>query len=618
MNNHNIRIRIILILIVLITISIFIRIVYLSYKKTEDYNILESGDFIFKRGNILDKNGRILATSDELESLYANSKETKSINEASKKISEILNISQDYIINKLNEKKNFVWIKRQITPQQAKQIELLKIKGFKLKKEYKRFYPNKNLASHILGFCNIDGRGVEGIEKSMDKYLIPAFSKQNYSLNENDPEGSNIVLTIDSNIQAISEMIMKQSVINFKATFGSLILLDGLTGEILSLANYPDFNPNSYNEYDQVNFRNQAIFHQFEPGSVFKIFSISALLDNNLINASDFFFCDGVYINGDVKVKCTGIHGSVNYQGILKYSCNDGMLQAAENIKDIDLYHYLKLFGFGARTSINLPGEQPGILRPIENWSSRSMFAIPIGQEISVNSLQIVRAATTFVNDGIMIEPYIVKKITDYNNNVIRSFGRTEIRRVINKGVSNKILLAMQKSTEPGGTVDDLVVEDIGFAAKSGTAEIYDVGLRDYSKTDFTSSLLTIFPLNNPRYILYIVFSKPKSEIKWGGVLGAETANNLLYYLKDYLNLSNENIYSINNNNIKIYSRYEKLKKLPAKMPNLKGLTAGDVLDIFSDVNIKFKIFGTGRVYKQIPEENEIIKKNNKVEIYLE
>ena len=274
------------------------------------------------------------------------------------------------------------------------------------------------------------------------------------------------------------------------------------------------------------------------------------MLDNNLINSSDFFYCDGIYKNGNISVKCTGNHGLVNYQDILKYSCNDGMLQAAENIKDVDLYHYLKQFGFGTRTSIALPGEQPGILRPIEKWSTRSMFAVPIGQEISVNSLQMVQAATTFINDGIMIEPYIVKKITDKNNNVIKSFGRTEIRRVINKGISNKILLAMYKSTEPGGTVDDLTIEDINFAAKSGTAEIYDVRLRGYSETDFTSSLITIFPLNNPRYILYIVFNKPKSEIKWGGILGAETANNLLYYLKSYLNLSSENIYTIQSNDI--------------------------------------------------------------------
>ena len=165
MNNQNIRIRIILVLTLIITIALCIRIVYLSFKKTEEYNILESGEFIFKRGNILDKNGRILATSDELESLYANSKEIKSIEEASKKISKVLNIPQTSIINKLKEKKNFIWIKRQITPHEAKQIDSLKIKGLKLKKEYKRFYPNKNLASHILGFCNIDGRGVESCNR---------------------------------------------------------------------------------------------------------------------------------------------------------------------------------------------------------------------------------------------------------------------------------------------------------------------------------------------------------------------------------------------------------------------------------------------------------------------
>ncbi len=611
------RIRIVLILTLLISILISFRIFYLSNKKIEDYNILESGEFRFKRGNIIDRNGRLLATSDELESLYANPKEVKSIENASKKISEVLNISHNTIKNKLKQKKNFVWIKRQITPQQAKIIRSLKIQGFKLKKEYKRFYPNKNLASQILGFCNIDGRGVEGVEKSMDAYLIPDFSKQNYKLNEIEPKGFNVALTIDSNIQAISEITIKKNVINCKADSGSLILLDGLTGEILCIANYPDFDPNFYNEYNQINFRNIAAFNQFEPGSVFKIFTLSAILDSKLIDDSDFYFCDGKYERNDFIVKCTGEHGAINYHGILKYSCNDGMLQVAEKIKDVDLYHYLKQFGFGARTSIKLPGEQSGILRPIEKWSGRSMFSIPIGQEISVNSLQIVQASTTFINDGIMIEPYVIKKIIDNNNNVIKNFNRTEIRRVLDKGISNKILSAMHDSTKIGGTVDDLIVEGIDFAAKSGTAEIYDVRLRAYSESDFTSSLITIFPLHNPRYILYIVFNKPKSEIKWGGVLGAETVNNLLYYLAGYLNLNIENIYSIKNKYIKVNTKYEKLKKLPSKMPNLTGLTAGDAIDIFSNVMVKFKIHGNGKIYKQIPLENEVIKENNTLELYL-
>lgn len=616
-NTHNLRIRIILLMILLVAIILIIRIIYLSSKNIEEYSILESGEFTFKRGNISDRNGRLLATSDELESLYANSKEIKSIDDSSKKISEVLNIQQYIIKNKLKENKEFIWIKRQITPQQAYTIKSLNLQGFKLKKEYKRFYPNKNLASHILGFCNIDGRGEEGIEKSMDSYLISDFNKQNYQLNEIEPEGYNISLTIDSNIQAVSEKIISESVVKFKSDFGSIILIDGISGEILSMANSPDFDPNSYQEYNQLNFRNNAIFQQFEPGSIFKIFSISALLDNNLIDTSNFYFCDGKYDKNGVTVKCTGHHGSLNYYGILRYSCNDAMLQAVENINDFDLYQYLKIFGFGTRTSISLPGEQPGILRDIENWTSRSMYSIPIGQEVSINALQLVRAATTFLNDGILIEPFIIKKIIDKNNNVLKSFERKEIRRVINKGVSNKVLLAMHSSTEPGGTIDDLVLEGVQFAAKSGTGQIYDINSKSYSNIDVTSSLLIIFPLDNPRYILYIAFNKPKVSVNWGGIIGAEAANNLLYYLKSYLNLSNENIYAIKNKNIIINSNYEKLKELPSKMPNLIGLTSGEILDIFSAVDVKFRIFGNGKVYKHVPGENEIITKKSIIEIYL-
>ncbi|MCK4797236.1 MAG: PASTA domain-containing protein [Spirochaetes bacterium] len=613
----NIRLRIILILSLIISISIGIRIIYLSSKKPEEYNILEKGEFTIKRGEILDRNNRLLAISDELESVYANPKEIKSLDITSKKLSQILNISQKSIIKKLKQNKSFVWIKRQITPKQANIIKFQKINGIKLKKEYKRFYPNKNLASHILGFCDIDSTGVEGIEKSMDSYLISNISDQNLMEKNTKLEGLNITITIDSNIQAIAEKIISQGVINEKANAGSLILLDGKTGEILCMANYPDFDPNSFKDYTQKNFRNYSIFYQFEPGSVLKIFTIAALLDTNSITKSDFFYCDGAYKKNNVTVKCTGVHGVINYYDILKYSCNDGMLQACENINDVNLHHYLKSFGFGMRTSIILPGEQPGILRDIDKWSHRSMFSIPLGQEISVNALQILRAATVYVNDGIMIEPFIIKKITDINNKIIKSNKPKQIRRVIKKGISQNILNAMKNSTSEGGTAKDLNVEGIEFAAKSGTAQIYDKKINKYLENDFTSSLLVIFPFNNPRYVVYVVFHNPKVEIKWGGVIGAKIINRFVSSLTGYIDFYPDKSFSIKNKNIKINKEFKKLMKIPAKMPDLKGLSAHDVMDIFSLIDVNFEVKGNGIVYSHYPKKNEIINKNTIIKLYL-
>ena len=626
MKKINIRLRILLIIIFFLSISAAVRIVYLSIQSTDEYSILERGEFTFKRGDILDRNNKLLATSDELDSLYANPREIKSIDDTSQFLSNVLNIPKSSIVSKLKSRSNFVWIKRQLSPGQAELIRSKKISGIGLKKEYKRFYPNKDLASHILGFCNLDSKGVEGIEKSMDSYLISDVNKQNFAADQTENDGLNVALTIDANIQAFSDKTVSLFTKKFKAAAGSMILLDGKSGEILSMSNYPAFDPNSYYEYDQSSFRNYAIFNQYEPGSVMKIFSIASLLDSEKISGNDFFYCDGSYTENGVTVNCTGVHGAVNYYGIFKYSCNAGMLQAAKKISDADFYHYLKLFGFGLRTTVLLPGEQPGLFRDLKNWNFRSMMSIPLGQEISVNALQIVRASTTFFNDGIMIEPYIVRNVSDRNNRMIKTYDRKEVRRVLGEGVSQKIITAMKSSTEIGGSASKLNVDGIQFAAKSGTGEVFDTSLNQYSSKNFTSSLLVFFPLEKPKYILYIVFFNPKSKYNevqhnvapaWGGIIGAETINYFLASLTGYLQINPVINYEITEKEMTKKREFSKVVSLPIIMPDITGLSAGDVSDIFLPVNVKVRVSGNGRVIKQSPAAGEILDNGAEIKIEL-
>jgi cell division protein FtsI (penicillin-binding protein 3) len=616
MAEKNIRLRAFLISIIIITVIMITRIVYLSFKSPEDFNILEKGEFTVRRGDIYDRNGKLLAVSDELDSLYANPREIKDIEKTASVLSKIVNIPERTIRDNLDKKRSFVWLKRQISPKQAELIKSFDLQGISLKKEYKRFYPNKKLASQILGFCNIDSRGVEGIEKSMDSYLIARPGESDIVPGSNT-EGFNVVLTVDGNIQALAERVISEAITDENAGSGSLILMDGVSGEVLCMANYPDYDPNSYKEFSQEDFRNNSIFNQFEPGSIFKIFTIASLLDKNLLERSDFFFCDGAYQSNGITVKCTGHHGSLNYYGILKYSCNSGMLEAAEKINEGDLYYYLKLFGFGGRTSVLLPGEQPGILRNSDSWSIRSKLAIPIGQEVSVNALQIMQATTTFLNDGIMVEPLIVKAITDINGNIIKTFDKKEIRRVVKSGVSQEILNAMKSSTSPGGTVTMLKIEGIDFAAKSGTGQIYDPKLRKYLENDFTSSLLLVFPFDRPKYIAFIVFNRPKGRSIWGGVIGSIAFNKFISSLTGYIDLPTQKKYYMDVKSLKIRKEFNRLKDLPSKMPDLTGLNANDVMDIFSESGIEIRAYGNGLVYRQIPEKEELINKNTIVKLYL-
>lgn len=539
------RLRVFLIIVLILSVILSIRIIYLSSLNSNEYKILESKKFVVRRGDIFDAHDRLLATSDELDSVYANPGDVEFKKEAAITLGKILKIPASKIYSDLTKDKSFVWIKRQITPAQANRVKKANIDGIDLIKEYKRFYPNKSLAAQILGFCDVDNKGQEGLEKSMNSYLIPSNRKELKNEN-NENRGGDVYLTIDSNIQAIGEQVIRESVLTENADSGSLILLDGKTGEIMCMANYPSYDPNFYNRYSQKYFRNFSIFNQYEPGSVLKIFSIASLLDLTLIDESDFYFCDGVYEENNVTVKCTGNHASINYLGVIKYSCNDAMLQASHRIEVKNIYTYLKSFGFGMRTSIMLPGEQAGILRDIDAWSFRSGLSVPLGQEISVNALQIVRAATFLVNDGVIIAPYIVKKVLNKDRKEVFRNERQEVRRVVRPGIAEKILDAMKTAAMSGGTAEDLNNNSMVFSAKSGTGQIYDNTEKKYLDDQFTSSLLVVFPYENPRYIGYVVFHRPKGEVKWGGVIGAKTINRLINDLSGYYIFNEDNSYYIN------------------------------------------------------------------------
>ncbi|MCG8569302.1 MAG: transpeptidase family protein [Spirochaetes bacterium] len=609
------RIRILLILFALIAIALAIRIIYLVNIPAADY-IIREGKYSIKRGDIVDSHYRILAVSDEMISLYANPYEIKKKEQTALELSTLLNLSYQEISSKLESDKNFVWIKRKIPLHYQKLIKEKKLTGIYITKEYQRFYPNRKLASHILGFCDIDNRGVEGVENIFNPYLFPEEPLSDLQL-EDKKNGLNVQLTIDSTIQAFSENILAKMVQQEHAESASIILMDGLNGEILAMANYPDFDPNLYQNSSQKYFRNTAIFNQYEPGSVIKIMTIASLLDMQMINEQSVFHCDG-FFNGDDNrvVQCTGIHGDIDIAGIFKYSCNDATLQAASLIQPANLYQSLKQFGFGEITAIRLPGEQSGILRPIDQWTSHSMLSIPIGQEISVNSLQMVQAATTFVHDGIMIKPIIIKSIFDNNQKVIQSYQSHQIRRVFKSGIAQNILHAMTFSTTSDGTVSDLSVNGIRFSAKSGTGEIFDPELGDYSPDQFSSSLLLIFPYENPRYIAYVVFHKPGGEIKWGGVIGADFFNHFLSSLTGYLDVKPP-IAEIESQNIYINREYQKINKLPSVMPDLTGLSAGDILDIFSLVKLPVLIKGKGTAYEQTPSPGTMLTEDTQIMVQL-
>ena len=525
---------IILIFILIIIIARLFSITVLSPVPI-NYNKNTNSNNSFIRGNIYDRNKNLLAISIPTQSLFLQIEQIKDEITVSKTLAKILNIPYDTILTKIRTKQGFYILKRKLSEQEIKNCESLNLPGVYLKKEYSRFYPNKNIAGHLLGFCDIDQKGIEGIEKSLNNELIPPRKNNNTN---SLIKGNDVYLTIDLQLQYQFEKALLYGYEKEMADSVNGIILDAVSGEILAIANKPDFDPNLFYQYSQNDFRNQAIFKAFEPGSVLKVFALAALLDKNKLTESILYNCSGKYTHNDVTINCQGIHGDVTYPDIIKYSCNSGMVQAAQKIDPRILYTYLKKFGFGTAVDINLPGENPGVLRRPGLWSFQSMLSIPIGQEISVTALQIAQAATAFSNNGHLVVPKIIHHITDQNEKILFHFKRTELRSVISELTAKKILTAMSEVMKPGGTGQSGEIEGFDVAGKSGTGQIIDPETGKYSKENFSSSLLTVFPAQSPKYIVYIVFHYPKGKIKFGGFIVSpvfkEIAEKMVLYYNIY------------------------------------------------------------------------------------
>src|SRR4030042_1183012 len=340
------------------------------------------------RGSIRDRNGYILAISIEKNSLFANPEEIKNPEETAQTVASILKIPSDSILSNLKKKKRFIWIKRKIDDPDAEEIRKIGIPGLYLKKEYKRVYPHDELASNIVGFAGVDNKGLEGIEYSFDDTLMgrdDSAEEEMYGAGF----GRNITLTIDRLIQYSAEREIEKAVNVNQAKQGAVLVLEVKTGRILAYAKRPSFNPNRYYEYSAFTLRNFSFIDSFEPGSTLKIISLASMLEHHPEMTRNLFTCRGWIDIADVRINCTGVHGTIGMNDIIRHSCTVGIIEAMKIMRKKDLYVTLKKFQFGIKTGVELPGETEGILRNWNKWSGLSKYSMSIGNEISVTSEQL-------------------------------------------------------------------------------------------------------------------------------------------------------------------------------------------------------------------------------------
>jgi len=491
------------------------------------------------RGVIYDARLKPQAINLPVDSLFAAPNEMSQADKQSAvlRLPAILNLSRSYLQSRLLRKKSFIWLSRKITPQQSAAVKKLNIKGLGFLKESKRSYPNGYLASQVIGFAGLDNTGLEGLEVYFDKYLKGQAGWAVYLRDARQKkldiwekmvlpkDGFDLILTIDEVVQYIAERELDKAYKLYHAKGANIVVLDPRTGAVLALASRPSFDLNDHGTASKDAVRNRAICDLFEPGSVFKIVTASAAIEEKKVNEADRFFCE----NGSYRVASHTLHdhtshGWLTFKEVIGQSSNIGTTKVAQILGAEIISKYIKLFGFGVKSGIDLPGEISGMAKEPRFWSKISIAAIPIGHEVGVTALQLANAVAVIANGGMLMKPYVVREIRDKFGEPIKQFSPTAIRKVISPETAKRVKNILAGVIEEG-TGKLAKIEGIAAAGKTGTAQKLEPN-GAYSHNKFVASFIGFAPLENPMVAIAVTLDEPRPYY-FGGVVAAPVFKNV-------------------------------------------------------------------------------------------
>lgn len=514
-----------------------------------------------RRGTIYDRHMRVLAINLPVWSVYANPRamrRERDINEAVEKLSGILQADPAQVRGKLDKNKYFVWIARKVPQNVYLYIKGLALPGIGFIKESKRFYPNQILAAHLIGFAGLDNNGLDGLERDYDQYLKGQPGQAIILRDARSRElmfdkgyvapvdGLSLVLTIDETIQYIAERALDRMYKKYNAKGASIIVMDPKTGEILAFANRPTYNLEEASHSTPASRTDRAIVFTYEPGSVFKIVTASAALQEGVIKESDMINCE----HGAYRVANHILHdheplGTISFKQVIEQSSNIGTTKVAQRLGPQRVYNYAHYFRFGMKTGIDLPGEAKGMLKPVRQWSKTSIGAVPIGQEVTVTPIQLMGAISAIANDGIYMRPFVVKYVKDSQGRIIFQHSPHILDKVISKATSQR-MKAILKGVVDEGTGKKAAIPGVSAAGKTGTAQKVVSGI--YSHAHFYGTFAGFAPVENPRLAAVVVFDDPHPAYYGGTVAApvfAEVVGNSLKYLNSrYQPATNEDTYA--------------------------------------------------------------------------
>ena len=482
-----------------------------------------------RRGDILDADDNPLASSVVAYSVYARPSEMKDPAAVARKLARLTGTPLEEMLRKLDPSRRWVYIKRKISAEERKAIEKAKLPQVGFDQEYRRVYPQREMAAHLLGYVDVDDQGKGGLEAKYNavvggkpgevQWLVDAHGNI-YERQQQMPQvGATITTTIDSTIQSIVEKELSAAMAKTRAAGIYILVLDPNTGAILANANAPKFNPNEYNRFPTSTWStNPSVSSRYEPGSTFKMVTIAAALEEGLTNPDEQIYCEnGVLVIGRRKIHDHDPYGWLSVREIMQNSSNIGTIKLGIRVGDAALKSYIDRYGFGQKTSVDLPGEDSGLVRALSDWSGSSLASISMGHEISVTPLQTAVMVSAVANGGIRYKPFVVKKIDDPLTGV------TEIKpsgtRVMRETTAGWLRL-MLEDVVTDGTARTSQIEGYRAAGKTGTAEKPDLVNGGYFSSKYVSSFAGFVPVSNPRFTIVVVVDDPKGQ-HYGGEVAA-------------------------------------------------------------------------------------------------
>jgi cell division protein FtsI (penicillin-binding protein 3) len=501
-----------------------------------------------KRGTIFDRNRKPLAMSIPVDSAFGVPSEIVDEHLAARLLSGVVGKPQEELEARFESSRSFVWIARKLPPEKAEAITALNLKGIYLQKENQRFYPKRDLAAHALGFVDLDEKGLGGIEYELDNEIrgesgrivvMEDARKRWFDGSQAKLEaGADVFLTLDEKIQYLAQRELDQAIASTHAIAGSAVVMNPSTGEILALANWPTFNPNRASDAKAEARMDRAVSALYEPGSTFKLITLAAAFNEGITRPSEVFDCE----NGSVLVAGHRIHdhkrfGLLNVSQILAQSSDVGAIKIALRLQAPRFYDYIRAFGFGTPTGVDLPGESKGLLRPLENWGSFSIGSISMGQEIGVTPIQLIAAVSAIANGGLLYKPHVVAQLQRAGHalQVDDVMEPMEPRRVIRPETAATLRRLMEgvvlEGTGPKARLDGWT-----SAGKTGSAQKIDPSTGRYSRTQFIASFTGFAPINNPAVAILVSLDSPVGQHE-GGEVAAPVFKRIAEQVLTYLDV---------------------------------------------------------------------------------